>query len=95
MVEFRPLQGEFGADVLGVRPDLIVSEDDFRSIEAAWFRYSILLFRGLSMTPAQHVTFTRRLGPLHVMKEHMGRPSQAIRRCSSSPTRCATASRSG
>lgn len=71
MVDFRPLQGEFGAEVLGVPPDLAVSEDDFRSIEAAWFRYSILLFRGLSMTPVQHIAFTRRLGPLHVMKEQL------------------------
>ena len=37
-------------------------------IEDAWHRYSILLFRDVTMTPAQHVAFTRRLGPLHIME---------------------------
>lgn len=67
-VAFRPLKGAFGAEVLGVRPDLQVSDDEFRKIEAGWFRHSILLFRNLAMTPAQHVAFTARLGPLHVME---------------------------
>ena len=67
-VEFRPLSGTFGAEVLGIPADLQVGEADFRAIEAAWFRHSILLFRGLSMTPEQHVAFTARLGPLHVME---------------------------
>lgn len=71
MVEFRQLQNEFGAEVRGIPPDLNVREDDLRRIEAAWFRHSILLFRGLSMTPARHIAFTRRLGPLHVMKEQI------------------------
>jgi len=68
MVEFRPLQGSFGAEVLGVPADLQMDEDSFRDVEAAWFRHSILLFRNLHMTPAQHVAFTRRLGPLHIME---------------------------
>jgi alpha-ketoglutarate-dependent taurine dioxygenase len=71
MVEFRPLHGSFGAEVIGVTPNLAVDDDTLRQIEAAWFRHSILLFRGLTMTPAEHIAFTRRLGPLHVMKEHM------------------------
>jgi taurine dioxygenase len=67
-VEFRLLHNEFGAEVLGVSPDLAVSEADFQAIEAAWFRHSILLFRGLAMTPRQHVAFTSRFGPLHIME---------------------------
>ncbi|MBI1773994.1 MAG: TauD/TfdA family dioxygenase [Proteobacteria bacterium] len=67
-VTFRPLAGSFGAEVVGVDPTLAVEEQTFQAIEAAWYRYSILLFRGLAMTPAQHVQFTRRLGPLHVMQ---------------------------
>lgn len=27
-----------------------------------------MLFRDVQMTPAQHVAFTRRLGPLHIME---------------------------
>lgn len=67
-MEFRPLHGKFGAEVVGVPPDLQVDETTFRDIEQAWFRHSILLFRGLKMTPDQHIAFTRRLGPLHIME---------------------------
>lgn len=69
-VEFLSLHGSFGAEVVGAPPDLAVTEEDFRAIEQAWFKHSILLFRGLSMTPQQHIAFTQRLGPLHIMKEH-------------------------
>jgi alpha-ketoglutarate-dependent taurine dioxygenase len=70
-MEFRPLQGNFGAEVIGVPSDLRVSDGDLKAIETAWFDYSILLFRNLSMSPADHIAFTERLGPLHIMKEHM------------------------
>ncbi len=66
-VSFRPLH-PFGAEVIGARPDLQMDEAEFRRVEQGWFEHSILLFRGLEMTPAQHVAFTRRLGPLHVME---------------------------
>jgi taurine dioxygenase len=67
-VEFRPLQGSFGAEVVGVPPTLEMDENTFRQVETAWYRHSILLFRGLTMTPLQHIAFTRRLGPLHIME---------------------------
>ena len=65
---FRPLHGRFGAEILGAPPDLHLTGQEFRQVEQAWFDHSILLFRNLSMTPAQHIAFTRRLGPLHVME---------------------------
>lgn len=67
-MDFRPLHGTFGAEVIGVPPDLQVDEAAFRDIEQAWFRHSILLFRDLRMTPDQHIAFTRRFGPLHIME---------------------------
>jgi len=66
-VQFRPLQGSFGAEVIGVAPNLELDEPTFRQVEAAWYKFSILLFRGLTMTPEQQIAFTRRLGPLHYM----------------------------
>jgi alpha-ketoglutarate-dependent taurine dioxygenase len=66
-LEIRPLHGQFAGEVTGVAPDLQVDDATPREIEAAWFRYGILVFRGLDMTPAEHVAFTRRLGPLHIM----------------------------
>jgi taurine dioxygenase len=67
-LHFRPLHATFGAEVIGA--DLASDLDDatISEIEAAWHRYSILLFRDVRMTPAQHVAFTRRLGPLHIME---------------------------
>lgn len=63
----RPLPGGFGAEVSGVDPALRVDDGTFRRIEEAWYRASLLVFRDLSMTPEQHVAFSRRLGPLHIM----------------------------
>lgn len=66
-LEFRQLHGDFAAEVIGVAPDLRVDDASLRAIEAAWFRHGILVFRDLDITPADHVAFTRRLGPLHIM----------------------------
>jgi alpha-ketoglutarate-dependent taurine dioxygenase len=66
-VEFRPLTPTFGAEVIGVAPTLEMDEATFRTVEKGWYDHSILLFRDLKMTPEQHIAFTRRLGPLHIM----------------------------
>ena len=66
-LEFRPLHGDFAAEVIGVAADLRVADKTLSAIETAWFRYGILVFRDLDMTPADHVAFTRRLGRLHIM----------------------------
>lgn len=66
-LEFRPFERGFGAEVVGAPPNLAVDETAFREIEAAWHRHSILLFRGLDMTPEEQIAFTRRFGALHIM----------------------------
>ena len=66
-LEYRPLHGEFAAEVIGAPPDLRVDDATLGEIEATWFRHGILIFRDLDMTPAEHVAFTRRLGYLHIM----------------------------
>ena len=67
-IEVRPLHDSFGAEVVGA--DLARDLDDatIAAIQEAWTRHSLLLFRDVRMTPAQHVAFTRRLGALHVME---------------------------
>jgi len=67
-LRFRPLHASFGAEVIGADLASDLDAAMIAQIEAAWLRYSILLFRDVAMTPAQHVAFTRRLGPLHVME---------------------------
>ena len=66
-IELRPLHPSFGAEVVGVDLARELDAETVAAIEAAWTRHSILLFRDVRMTPAQHVAFTRRLGPLHVL----------------------------
>jgi taurine dioxygenase len=66
-VEFHPLSGSFGTEVRGVDAALDVDDPTFAAIEAAWYRHSILLFRGLAMSPARQIAFTQRFGPLHIM----------------------------
>jgi alpha-ketoglutarate-dependent taurine dioxygenase len=70
-LEIRPLDGApgngFTTEVVGVDPALRLDEPTFRAVEAAWYRHSILVFRGLDMRPEDHIAFTRRLGPLHIM----------------------------
>lgn len=67
-LEIRPLTDRFGAEIIGVDISRELDAATMAEIEAAWFRHSILLFRNVEMTPAQHVAFTRRLGPLHIME---------------------------
>jgi alpha-ketoglutarate-dependent taurine dioxygenase len=67
-IEFKPLRASFGAEVIGAPADLALDDAGFGAIEAAWYRHSILLFRGLRMSPAQQIAFTQRFGPLHIME---------------------------
>ena len=64
----RPLAAPFGAEVIGMDFSRPVDDATVAEIEDAWYRHSILLFRGVRMNPAQHVAFTRKLGPTHIME---------------------------
>ncbi len=66
-MKIAPFPNGFGADVLEIDPHLQLDDHEVAGIQAAWYCHSILRFRGLDLTPAQHVAFSRRLGPLHVM----------------------------
>jgi len=63
-----PFEKEFGADVMDIDPQLKVSDAEFKAIECAWHKHSILRFRGLDISPDDHVRFTERLGSMHIMK---------------------------
>jgi taurine dioxygenase/putative 2-oxoglutarate oxygenase len=67
-IKTRPLHGEFGAEIIGVDIARPVDAATFAEIETAWTRHGLLLFRGVHMTPEQHIAFTRRFGPLHIME---------------------------
>jgi taurine dioxygenase len=67
MMDTRPLHATLAAEITGARPDLRLDDADFAAVTAAWQRWPVLVFRDLEMTPEQHIAFTRRLGPLHLM----------------------------
>lgn len=67
-LEIRPLHDSFVAEVVGAPPTLEMDEATFHAIERAFYTHSILVFRDLKMSPEQHIAFTRRLGPLHIME---------------------------
>jgi len=67
-IEARPIHPSFGAEVVGVDLSRDLDDATVAAVLDAWTRHSILLFRDVRMTPAQHVAFTRRFGPLHVME---------------------------
>jgi taurine dioxygenase len=66
-LKIAPFTNGFGADVLDIDPHLQVSESEVEQVKAAWYRHSILRFRGLEITPQEHVQFSRHLGQLHIM----------------------------
>ena len=66
-VEVRPIQGRFGAEIIDLDLSHDLPDAEFSRIEHAWFDASFLVFRDLDMTPEQHIDFTRRFGPLHIM----------------------------
>lgn len=63
-----PFENDFGAQIDDVPASLQVSASQLKEIVTAWHRHSILRFRSLDMTPDQHIAFTRRLGPTHIMQ---------------------------
>jgi len=57
--------------VLGLDLAQPLSAGDFARIHQAHLDYHVLVFRGQQITPAQHIAFSRRFGPLqiHVLKQ--------------------------
>lgn len=62
MVEFVPITEGIGVEVRGIDVTAPIPAALFDKIYAAWIDATILLIRGQSMTPDQHVDFTRRFG---------------------------------
>lgn len=64
-LEIEALTPGIGAVIHGV--DLARLDDaTFEAVHDAWMRHLVLFFRDQHLTPAQHLAFGRRFGPLHV-----------------------------
>ena len=64
-----PLTEALGAEVRGCDLSRDLDETTVRDLRQAWLDHSLLLFRDVAMTHHEHVAFTRRFGPLHIMPQ--------------------------
>jgi taurine dioxygenase len=63
-VQVHPFAAGIGADITGVDIREPLSLADRDAIRAAWLANLVLRFRGMPMTDAQHMAFTRQFGEL-------------------------------
>jgi taurine dioxygenase len=65
-MEIRPLSPQVGAEVIGIDISQPLPGDVFKTIDAAYNHYSVLVFRGQELTPEQQIAFSRLFGELEV-----------------------------
>jgi len=65
-LEIRPFDGPLGAEVLGLDLSRPLADEDFARIRHAHLAHHVLVFRDQRITPAEHVAFSRRFGPLQI-----------------------------
>jgi alpha-ketoglutarate-dependent taurine dioxygenase len=64
VIEVKPSDAVLGADIAGVDLKSDVTDDVFAGILDAWYRYSVLRFRGQSLDDDSLAAFSRRFGEL-------------------------------
>lgn len=62
-MEVRPLTGSLGAEIIGAD---IRSTEQFDEIHDAFAVYSVIVLRGQSISPEDHLKFARQFGPINV-----------------------------
>jgi len=63
-IKVVPTAAVLGAEIAGVDLSRPLDDATFAAIERAYDEYGVIFFRGQSITPAQHVAFTRRFGEI-------------------------------
>jgi taurine dioxygenase len=71
--DIRPLDGAFGAEIIGFDIARPASAEAVARIKQALLDHALLVFRDQNMTPGQHVAFSQRFGELeeHVQKRFL------------------------
>lgn len=65
-IEVRQVSTALGAEVGGVDLSCELSETTMREIEDAYCRYSVIFFRGQTLTPEQHIAFAERWSSINI-----------------------------
>lgn len=68
--EVRPFPAPVGAEILGLDISKPISDEDFARIHRAHLDHHVLVFRNQQITPAEHIDFSRRFGPLEIHVLH-------------------------
>ena len=77
-MEIIPLTGALGAEIIGAD---VRGDADFEAIHAAFVRYSVVVVRDQSLTPDDHLAFSRRFGTINVnrfFRHHATHPEIAL-----------------
>lgn len=68
MIQIQKFDSPVGAEVLGVDLREPLTDLDYKVVRQAWAEHGVLVFRGQSLSPKQHIDFSRRFGELEVLK---------------------------
>ncbi|MDH6167771.1 taurine dioxygenase [Variovorax boronicumulans] len=68
--EVRPFVAPVGAEILGLDISKPINAEDFARIHRAHFDHHVVVFRNQQITPAEHIEFSRRFGPLEIHVLH-------------------------
>src|SRR5258708_15290148 len=72
-MKLQPITPFLGIEALDVDLRKPVADDDFATLREALNQHSVLLFRDQTLSEADHVSFSRRFGPLltHVLAQFL------------------------
>lgn len=68
--EVRRFDAPVGAEIVGLDISKPINDGDFARIHRAHLDHHVLVFRDQRITPAEHVAFSRRFGPLEIHVLH-------------------------
>jgi taurine dioxygenase len=65
-ISVAPLAGAIGAEIAGVDLSQPLDDGSFGEIRQAFHDHGVIFFRDQAISPAQHIAFARRFGPINV-----------------------------
>jgi taurine dioxygenase len=68
--EVRPFKAPVGAEIVGLDISKPINAEDFARIHRAHLDHHVVVFRDQQITPAEHIEFSRRFGPLEIHVLH-------------------------
>jgi len=68
--EVRPFDAPVGAEIVGLDISQPINDADFARIHRAHLDHHVVVFRDQRISPADHIAFSRRFGPLEIHVLH-------------------------